>query len=107
MNHLLARFTETITVKRVTTHTDAGDPTRGTTFTARARVERGTVEQGDVDARGVDGTHRLFTDTEILQGDLVFFAEDSTGSDDNGHRVIAVEPKRRIDGSPFMWTVRF
>lgn len=106
MNSLLARFTETITVKRTTTHSDAGDPTRSTTFTCRARVERSSVEQGDVEGRAIDTDHRVFTDTAIEQGDLIFFAEDSTGSDDNGHRVIQVEKKIRLDGSAFMFTVR-
>ena len=106
MNSLLARFTETVTVKRTTSHSDAGDPTRGTSFTCRARIERAGVEQGDVEGRAVDTDHRVFTDTAIEQGDLLFFPEDATDDDDNGHRVVQVTKNVRLDGSVFMWTVR-
>lgn len=105
MNSLLNRLTETITVKRTTSHTDAGDPVRATTFTTRARVERGKVEQGEADGRAIDNTNRVFTDVEILQGDLLFFAEDSTSTDDAGKRVISVTASRRLTGEAFMWTV--
>lgn len=106
MTPLYSRFTETVTVKRTTSHTDAGDPVRGSSFTVRARVERKEIEQGDVTSRTIDTDHRFFTDTEIQQGDLVFFAEDNPANDDTGHRVIDVEKKVRLDGSPFMFTVR-
>ncbi|HND51667.1 MAG TPA: hypothetical protein PLV92_04695 [Pirellulaceae bacterium] len=102
---LRARFTETLTVKRTTSHTDAGDPVRATTFTCRARIERSTVEQGDDTGRAVDARHRVFADAEIQQGDLLFFPEDDTGNDDTGHRVIQVDEKRRLGGDVLMWSV--
>lgn len=105
MREILARFTETLTVKRTTSHSDAGDPVRATTFTCLARIERSTVEQGEDLGRAVDSKHRVFTDTEIQQGDLLFFPEDDSGDDDTGHRVIQVDTRRRLNGEILMWSV--
>ncbi len=104
MNGIRARFTETLTIKRTTGHTDAGDPVRATTITCNARIERSSVEQGDDTGRAVDARHRVFADAEIQQGDLLFFPEDDTGDDDTGHRVIQVDTNRRINGEVLMWT---
>lgn len=105
MQVLYRNFREQITVKRTTGHTDAGDPVRSSSFTCRARIERAEMEQGDLEGRAVDDQSRLFTDTEIQQGDLVFFPEDNPADDDTGHRVIRVERAIRINGRVHMWTV--
>jgi hypothetical protein len=101
---VLRNLREVVTVKRTTGHTDAGDPVRATTLTLRARIERATTEQGDVEGRAIDSQHRVFSATEIQQGDLLFFPEDNPANDDTGKRVIRVERAERLGGGTLMWT---
>lgn len=100
MGLLEGHCTETITVKRKTSHGLAGDPTRGTTLTMAARIERQAGE-----AVGADGTTlvfdaRVFTEppNEVRLSDLLFFPEDSTADDEAGREVTRVEPVRDLDG---------
>lgn len=94
-----ARLTETITVKRVTSHSSGGDMIRGTTFTAAARIERGTTETGLQQGRDVQSSDAVFTTTELRLDDLVFFPEDNTLDDNTGRLVQSVTQRRAIDGT--------
>lgn len=92
------RLTETITVKRVTAHSSGGDPTRGTTFTCAARVERAAAEASISVGRDEVGESLVITETALVVGDLVFFSEDNTNDANTGHLVSAVATQRALDG---------
>jgi hypothetical protein len=97
-----ARFTETITIKRQTSQSAAGDPVRGTTITAKARIERDRSEVQLGSGRFLNNVQTLYCDTELLLGDQVFFPEDDTSNANASKTVIHVQRGVSLDGQvPF------
>jgi predicted nucleic acid-binding Zn ribbon protein len=102
--NVTARLTETITVKRPTGHTSAGDWTYGANFTAPARVQRDTQEVQDAEGRRVSNATILITTTELLVGDMVWLAEDSTADADACRRILNVKRRVALDGTVTHYT---
>lgn len=96
-------FTETLTVKRKTAHTAAGDVTRGTTTTMAARIERGEGTLQLADGTELRYEARVFTAAALQLQDLLFFPEDSTSGQEAGRRPMRVEPMRELDGTVSHW----
>lgn len=96
---MLDSLTETLTVKRKTGITKEGDPTYGAAFTMAARIERGRLTQVGQTGELLDDVALVFTNDELLDTDLVWFPEDTTGSVEQAHRPIRVEPQRDLDGA--------
>lgn len=94
-----ARFTETITVKRSTSFSNAGDPILGAAFTARARVERATDDQAEGEGRKANDQSKVITDTPLFVGDHVWFAEDNTATLNTARKVLTVKQNRALDGT--------
>lgn len=100
MGLLEGKCTETITVKRKTSHGLAGDPVRGTTLTMPARVERVAGELLSPDGSVLTYSARVFTEppNAVLLSDLIFFPEDSTADNEPGREVIRAETVPDLDG---------
>lgn len=100
MGLLEGRCTELVTVKRKTSHGLAGDPTRGTTLTMLARIERQAGKMTSADGTELTFDARVFTEppNEVKLSDLLFFPEDSTADDEAGREVTRVEAVRDLDG---------
>jgi hypothetical protein len=62
------RLTETVTVKRPTSHSSSGDPVFGAPFTCAARVERLEGDVGDAGGRKRTDSTKLITTTELKAG---------------------------------------
>jgi hypothetical protein len=94
---------ETITVKRVTSQTSAGDPVRGSTFVCAARVQRqfSDLTSGPVGQSRYGAT--VFAPVELRLGDLLFFLEDDAGNLNAGHAVVSVDKKVAFDGATTQW----
>lgn len=96
IGHLL---TEIVTVKRISGHSASGDPTRGASFTAKARVQRAPGDgPGVPTGRDAAGGNTVLTEVELRVGDVLWFAEDNTGDANAGHTVTAVAQRRTLDG---------
>jgi hypothetical protein len=100
MGLLEGRCTETITVKRKTSHGLGGDPVRGATVTMAARIERVRGETTSPDGQELTYSARVFTEppNEVLASDLIFFPEDSTADTEPGREVVRVEAIADLDG---------
>lgn len=100
MGLLEGRCTETITVKRKTSHGLSGDPTRGTTLTMLARIERVGGEVTGPDGNDLTYSARVFTEppNAVQLSDLIFFPEDSTADNEPGREVIRAETISDLDG---------
>lgn len=94
---------ETITVKRTTSQTSAGDPVRGATFVCAARVQRqfSDLTSGSVGQSRFGAT--VFAPVELRLGDLLFFLEDDPANLNTGHAVTAVDEKVAFDGTVTQW----
>lgn len=99
------RLTETITVKRVTSHSAFGDPVRGTTLVVPARIQRIDTDANDNDGRIKLSDAKVFTQVEIELDDLLFFPEDNTSDDNTGRVAKHVEQRRALDGTVVLYSV--
>ena len=97
--NIAARLTETITMKRQTGHSSAGDPTYKAATTMKARVERGGTEAADGEGRRINDASDIYTTTALLLGDIVWFPEDDTADTQKSRRVVGVMMLRALDGS--------
>lgn len=97
------RASETITYKRQSGHTAAGDATFGAASTMYARVERDASEASDAEGRRVNNATALFTVEELQMGDLVWLAEHDTGDETEALRVVKVTPHRDLNGAVSHW----
>jgi hypothetical protein len=93
------RLTETVTVKRPTSHSSSGDPVFGAPFTCAARVERLEGDAGDAGGRKRTDSTKLITTTELKAGDVVWLPEDNTAQVSAGRKILTVKQNRAIDGS--------
>ncbi len=94
-----ARLTETVTVKRISGHSAAGDPMYGAAVTMKARVERARLEASDGEGRRSSDAPDLYTVEALQIGELVWFAEDDTADVNDSHRVVACVPLKALDGT--------
>lgn len=100
--NVTARFTEAITIKRQTSQTSAGDPVRGTSLTARARIERDRAEVQLGSGRYLNNVQTLYCDTELKLGDQVFFPEDDTSNPATAKTIVHTDRGTALDGQiPF------
>ncbi len=104
--NIAARLTETISVQRQTGHSKAGDPTFGTLFTMKARVERARLEAADGDGRKSSGQPDLFTIDALQLGDLVWFDDGDTADVNDSFRVISAVPMKALDGTATHYETR-
>lgn len=92
-------MTETISYKRQTSHTAAGDPSFGSLSTMKARIERQQLEQGDGEGRRSSNAPDLYTYEQLKLGDLVWYPEDNTSDVNASKRVVICAPLRALDGT--------
>lgn len=92
-------LTETITVKRATSHTAYGDATLGTAFTAAARLERGSANVPDAEGRRTGEKTTVFTQTELRVQDLVWLPGANTNDVNEARQVVTVDRRQALDGT--------
>lgn len=92
-------LTETITVKRATSHTAYGDASFGAAFTAAARIERGSVNVPDAEGRRTSERTTLFTQTELRVQDLVWLPGTNTSDVNDARQVVSVDRRQALDGT--------
>lgn len=93
------RLTETITLKRPTSHTSAGDSILGAASTVAARIERGLVNAPDSEGRKTDDDTTIITIVELQPWDVIWLPDGNPADPNDGRHISSVERRKALDGT--------